>query len=70
MSNYNSIVIIAKNIKMDREYRNVTDASEDTIRRLCNDASHQVAMATNFSYVRTSPRTNRRSVFIRRLYKC
>lgn len=55
MSNYNSIVIIAKNIKMDREYRNVTDASEDTIRRLCNDASHQVAMATNFSYVRTSP---------------
>lgn len=48
----NSIVILAKNINMDKEYQNVIDYSESQIVTLCESQAHLVSKQTNYSFLK------------------
>lgn len=47
----NSIVILAKDIGMDKEYQNIIDYSESDIVTLCESNDHLVAKQTNYSFL-------------------
>lgn len=48
----NSKIILAKNIKMDRQYTNVLSYSESQILTLVTSSAHKVAEANNYSFLR------------------
>ena len=47
----NSIVILAKDIGMDKEYQNIIDYSENQIVSLCRSNAHLVAEQNNYSFL-------------------
>lgn len=47
-----SIVILARDINMDREYINILDYHENDIVSLCESSSHLVAKQNNYSFLR------------------
>lgn len=51
-TNLKSRIILAKNIKMDRNYNNVLSYSEDEILSLCQ--TNKVVEADNYSFIRTN----------------
>lgn len=55
-SKRNSIIILAKNINMDKEYQNIIDYSENELVSLCEDNDHLVAKQNNYSFLK--PNTN------------
>ena len=55
-SKRNSIIILAKNINMDKEYQNIIDYSESELVSLCEDNNHLVAKQNNYSFLK--PNTN------------
>ena len=48
----NSIIILAKNINMDKEYVNIIDYSESSLVSLCESNAHLVSKQTNYSFLR------------------
>lgn len=50
MANRNSQIIMCKNIKLDREYKNVLNYTETQMLSLCR--TNQVASANNYSFIR------------------
>ena len=48
----NSVIILAKDINMDKEYSNIIDYHESDIVSLCESNSHLVAKQTNYSFLR------------------
>lgn len=48
----NSKIILAKNIKLDREYNNVLSYSENDMLSLCQSNDHLVASALNYQFIR------------------
>ena len=48
----NSIVILAKNINMDKEYVNIIDYSESSLVSLCESQAHLVSKQTNYSFLK------------------
>lgn len=52
----NSKLILSKNIKMDKNYNNVIDYSEDQMVKLCRD--NIVAEADDYQFIRTNIRPN------------
>ena len=48
----NSVIILAKNISMDKEYINILDYSESDLVSLCESNSHLVAKQTNYSFLK------------------
>lgn len=48
----NSIIILAKNINMDKEYQNIIDYSESDRVSLCESQAHLVAKQTNYSFLK------------------
>lgn len=48
----NSRIILAKGIKMDRDYNNVLRYTEDEIVALCSEDEHVTATGNNFSFIR------------------
>ena len=48
----NSRIILAKGIKMDRDYYNVLRYSEDEIVALCSRSEHVTATGNDFSFIR------------------
>ena len=55
-SKRNSIIILAKNINMDKEYQNIIDYSENELVSLCENNNHLVAKQNNYSFLK--PNTN------------
>ena len=55
-SKRNSIIILAKNINMDKEYQNIIDYSESELVSLCENNNHLVAKQNNYSFLK--PNTN------------
>lgn len=51
-SKRNSIIILAKNINMDKEYQNIIDYSESELVSLCEDNNHLVAKQNNYSFLK------------------
>ena len=51
---FNSRIILAKDIKMDREHNNVLDYSETQMLTLLRSQSHLVVEKTNYNFVRQS----------------
>ena len=54
MSNRNSVVILSKNIKMDREYSNIIDYTESQMVSLCESNDHLVAKQNDNSFLRVN----------------
>lgn len=52
MATMNSKIILAKNIKIDRQYTNVLSYSEQEMLELCQSNGHLVASANNYSFIR------------------
>lgn len=52
MNKKNSIIILAKNIGMDKEYVNIIDYSESALVSLCESNSHLVSKQTNYSFLK------------------
>ena len=52
MNKQNSIVILAKNIGMDKEYQNIIDYDEDDLVELCSSNSHLVSRQNNYSFIK------------------
>lgn len=52
MEKRNSIVILAKNINMDKEYSNVIDYHENDLVELCESNDHLVAMQNDYSFLK------------------
>ena len=52
MNNRNSIIILAKNINMDKEYTNILDYSESSLVSLCESNAHLVAKQNNYSFLK------------------
>jgi len=48
----NSVVILAKNINMDKEYQNIIDYTEQQIVDLCTSQDHIVARQNNYSFLK------------------
>ena len=48
----NSVVILAKNINMDKEYQNIIDYTEGQIVDLCTSQEHLVARQNNYSFLK------------------
>lgn len=48
----NSVVILAKNINMDKEYQNIIDYTEQQIVDLCTSQDHLVARQNNYSFLK------------------
>jgi len=48
----NSVVILAKNINMDKEYQNIIDYTESEIVDLCTSQDHLVARQNNYSFLK------------------
>lgn len=48
----NSVVILAKNINMDKEYQNIIDYTENQIVNLCESEEHLVARQNNYSFLK------------------
>ena len=48
----NSVVILAKNINMDKEYINIIDYTEQQIVDLCTSQEHLVARRNNYSFLK------------------
>ena len=48
----NSIIILAKNISMDKEYINILDYTEQQLVNLCESNDHLVAKQTNYSFLK------------------
>ena len=48
----NSVIILAKNISMDKEYINIIDYTESDLVSLCESNSHLVAKQTNYSFLK------------------
>ena len=48
----NSVVILAKNINMDKEYQNIIDYTEQQIVDLCLSQEHLVAKQENYSFLK------------------
>lgn len=48
----NSVVILSKNIKMDREYSNVIDYTESQMVSLCENSDHLVAKQNDYSFLK------------------
>lgn len=53
----NSIVILAKDINMDKEYVNIIDYSESDLVNLCSDNDHLVARQDNYSFLKIGNNT-------------
>lgn len=53
----NSKIILAKGIKMDRDYNNVLSYSESNMLTLVNSNTHKVASSDNYSFIRKSKNT-------------
>lgn len=47
-----SILILAKNIKMDKEYTNIIDYNESDLVSLCESDEHLVAKQQNYSFIK------------------
>ena len=56
MNLLNTKIILAKGIKMDKNYDNVLDYSTEDILSLLNSPSHLVASASNYSFIRKNGR--------------
>lgn len=52
MNKRNSVIILAKNINMDKEYINIVDYSESALVSLCESNSHLVSKQTNYSFLK------------------
>lgn len=48
----NSIIILAKGIKMDKSYKNVLRYSVDDMLALLRSESHLVSTSNNYSFIR------------------
>ena len=48
----NSIIILAKNINMDKEYVNILDYTESALVSLCESNAHLVSKQTNYSFLK------------------
>ena len=48
----NSVVILAKDINMDKEYQNIIDYTETEIVNLCTSQDHLVARQNNYSFLK------------------
>lgn len=57
MATLSSQVIICKRVRMDRDYINVLDYSEEGMLRLCNSSNIFVASKSNFSFLRKNNNT-------------
>lgn len=53
----NSVVILAKDINMDKEYTNIIDYSETDLVNLCSDSDHLVARQDNYSFLKIGDNT-------------
>lgn len=47
----NSIIILCKDIKLDREYKNVLNYSEQEMLNLCTSSNHLINRANNYSFI-------------------
>ena len=54
MSNRNSVVILSRNIKMDREYSNIIDYTESEMVSLCENSEHLVAKQNDYSFLKVN----------------
>lgn len=52
MTDLQSTIILCKNIKLDKNYVNVLDYSENEMIELCKSNSHLVAIANDYSFIR------------------
>lgn len=48
---YNSKIILCKGIKLDKDYVNVLSYSEQQMLSLCNNNSHKIAEASNYTFI-------------------
>ena len=48
---YNSKIILCKGIKLDKDYVNVLSYSEQQMLSLCNDNSHKIAEASDYTFI-------------------
>ena len=53
MTTLKSQILLVKNIKMDREYKNVLSLSENQILALCQNQSNLIASRNDYSFIRT-----------------
>ena len=51
-SRRNSVIILAKNINMDKEYQNIIDYSNSELVTLCESQAHLVSKQTNYSFLK------------------
>lgn len=51
-SKRNSVIILSKNINLDKEYINILDYSESNMVSLCESNDHLVAKQTNYSFLK------------------
>ena len=54
MPNRNSKILIAKNIKLDKSYKDVLDYTENQMLELLTSNDHLVAYSDKFSFIRDS----------------
>lgn len=54
MSSFNSILILAKDINIDRDYNNVLDYSTTNMLALLRSQSHLVSETNNNSFIRNT----------------
>lgn len=52
MSNKDNVLVIAKNIKVDREYKNVINNMIEPLYNIMIDSAHKVYMGNDFSFIR------------------
>lgn len=48
---YNSKIILCKGIKLDKDYVNVLSYTENQMLSLCNNNSHKIAEASNYTFI-------------------
>ena len=52
-----SKILLCKNIKLDKNYNNVLNYSEQQLLTLCSDSSHLIAQKNDYSFIRESKNT-------------
>ena len=52
-----SYILLCKNIKLDKNYNNVLNYSENDMLTLCSDSSHLISRKNDYSFIRSSRNT-------------
>ena len=54
MADLKSKILLCKDIELDKSYTNVLSYTEEQMLSLCNNSSHLVAIASDYSFIRTN----------------